>query len=99
MGVVAEFETVPIERRAQILSQIASAGIEVADEDNERGVYWYGCRRGRASIGLAFIPSASSDNVCLYCSYLRYLRRPRSLHLLFRDVLSAVRFTAPDAEA
>jgi hypothetical protein len=92
MGVVANFETVPIDRRSQILSQIACAGIEVADEGDERGVYWYGCRRGRASIGLAFIPTASRDNVCLYCPYLRYLRRPRSVRLLFRDVLSVVRF-------
>jgi hypothetical protein len=99
MGVVAEFETVPIERRAQILTEIAGAGIEVADEGDVRGVYWYGCRRGRTSIGLAFIPSTPRDNVCLYCSYLDYLRRPRSVRLLFRDVLSAVRFTVPESEA
>jgi hypothetical protein len=98
MGVVAQFETVPIERRPQVLGRIAATGIEVEDEGDERGVYWYGCRRGQASIGLAFIPSTSSDNVCLYCGYLAYLRRPRSMRWLFRDVLSAVRVTVPEAE-
>jgi hypothetical protein len=97
MGVIVEFATVPIEQRAHVLRRIAASGVEVEDEGDARGVYWFGCRRGRASIGLAFDPSLSRNNVCLYCRYLDFLWRPHSVRRLFRDVLTVVRFSVPEA--
>ena len=99
MGVIVESATVAIEQRVQVLGRIAAAGIEVEDEGDARGIYWHGCRRGRASIGLAFDPSESRENVWLYSSVVDFLRRPRSVYRLFRDVLTIVRLSVPKSDA
>ena len=97
MGVIVEFATVPIKQRVQVLHRISASGVEVEDEGDARGIYWFGCRRDGASIGLAFDLSLSRNNVCLYCRYLEFLWRPRSVRRLFRDVLTVVRFSDPEA--
>ena len=86
-------------QRAQVLGRIAASGVAVEEEGDARGVYWYGSLRDRATIGLAFDQSASRDNVCLYCRYVDFLRRPRSVYRLFQDVLTVVRFSVRKAGA
>jgi hypothetical protein len=91
MGAVADFARVPEDVWPAVLPCVRARGVEVEAGELERGVWWYGCIRGRSRVELGYSPESPGRGVVLYSSALRFWRRPVGMWRLFRDVRWAVR--------
>jgi len=90
MGVVADFASVAEDVWPAVLPCIRARGVEVEAGKWERGVWWYGCIRGRCSVGLTYSPKDRGCEVIVYSSARRLWQRPVGMWRLFRDVRRAV---------
>src|SRR4051812_21273537 len=92
MGTVADFAELPPDRWPAVLSTVSSAGVELADAGDERGLRCYVCRREGCVVGMAFGPvvPGAGQGVCVYSPARSWWRRPLGMWRLSRVVWRAV---------
>jgi hypothetical protein len=93
MGAAASFAELSPDRWPSVLSAVSSAGVELADEGQDRGLRVYKCRRGGCAAELVFgpvVPPGGEQGVILYFPARALWRRPRGMWRLSHAVWSAV---------
>ena len=90
MGVVADFTSVPADVWPTVLTGIRAGGIAVEGGELDRGSELFQCVRGRCCVTLAYSHGDGGREVCLWCSAVRFWRRPLGMWRLCRDVRRAV---------
>ena len=99
MGVVADSVGVSEADWPAALSRVSAAGVLVTDEGSERGLSWYGCRRGNCRVGLGYCPGDGGREVTVYGPVQHFWRRPLGMWQLYRDVLRALESSEPTSAA
>ena len=90
MGVIADFASVPEAVWPTVLPCVHASGVEVEAGEWERGIWWYGCTRGRSRVELGYSAADRGYEVIVYSPALRFWRRPVGMWQLIRDVRRAV---------
>ena len=92
MGAVVDFAELPRDQWPAVLSAVSTAGIELADEVDQRDLRWYMSRHEGCQVDLAFGPvvPGGAEGVCMYSPARTWWRRPLGMRRLSRVVWSAV---------